>query len=125
MATASMQDWFLINELFTRYATSLDRCDLEAVVGCFSEHGSLQSPLLGRFEGAAGIRDFALRTARVRRDHGTQFRHVWSNLRVDVDGGRARHLLPARLRHPRRPDRTAVAGRVRVRAAPGGRRLAA
>ena len=45
--------------------------------------------MLGRFEGHAGIRDFALRTVKVRDERGGQFRHVVSNLRVQTEGDRA------------------------------------
>ena len=89
MAPASLQDWFDVNTLFIRYTTSLDACDVDAVVECFTSDGWLDSPVLGRFEGHAGIRDFALRTVRVRDERGGQFRHVVSNLRVDVERDRA------------------------------------
>ena len=90
MANASITDWFAISNLFIRYATALDRCDVEAVVGCFSEQGALESPILGKFTGPAGVREFAERTARLKAEHGAQFRHVVSNLQVDVEGDRAR-----------------------------------
>jgi ketosteroid isomerase-like protein len=90
MADTTMEDWFRINALFTRYATALDRGHVEAVVRCFTDSGSITSPVLGSFSGAAGIRDFAKRTAQLKRDHGAQFRHVLSNLQVEVDGDRAR-----------------------------------
>jgi ketosteroid isomerase-like protein len=89
MAAPSMQDWFDINNLFIRYATSLDRGDVGAVVDCFASDASLESPVLGNFSGHAGIRDFADRTARLKREEGVQFRHVVSNLVVDVDGEQA------------------------------------
>jgi ketosteroid isomerase-like protein len=90
MPAACLEDWFAINMLFTRYATALDRCDVDAVVDCFGEQGSLESPVLGVFQGPARIREFAEMTARLKREHGAQFRHVVSNLQVDVDGDRAR-----------------------------------
>ncbi len=89
MAAASLDDWFAGNNLFIRYATSLDHCDVEAVVACFEPDGTIESPVLGRFAGAAGIRAFAQRTVRMKQEQGAQFRHVVSNLRVDVDGERA------------------------------------
>ena len=89
MAPASLQDWFDVNALFTRYTTALDACEVDAVVDCFAPDGWLESPVLGRFEGHAGIRQFALRTVKVRDERGGQFRHVVSNLRVDVEGDRA------------------------------------
>ena len=90
MAAATLEQWFAVNELFIRYATSLDHCDVEAVVACFEPDGWLDSPVLGRFEGAAGIREFALRTVRLKQEQGAQFRHVVSNLRVDVQGEHAK-----------------------------------
>jgi len=90
MAAATLEQWFAVNELFIRYATSLDHCDVEAVVDCFAPDGWLDSPVLGRFEGAAGIREFAQRTARLKQEQGAQFRHVVSNLRVDVEGDDAK-----------------------------------
>jgi 3-phenylpropionate/cinnamic acid dioxygenase small subunit len=88
MGAASMQDWFDIHTLFVRYATALDACDVEAVVDCFEPDGRIESPALGRFDGRDGVREFARWTAR-QKEHGVQFRHVVSNLRVDVDGERA------------------------------------
>ena len=98
-----MEDWFAVQSLFTRYASSLDRCDVEAVVACFTADATLDSPVLGTFAGHDGIRAFATRTADLKRDHGVQFRHVVSNLEVDVaaDGRTARatcYLLDFRTR---------------------------
>jgi ketosteroid isomerase-like protein len=89
MAAASLADWFAINNAFIRYATELDRGNVEAVVDCFSEDARLVSPVMGDFRGHAGIRDFASRTERLKREEGVQFRHVVSNLVVDVDGDEA------------------------------------
>ena len=101
MAAASMGDWFDINNVFIRYATSLDRGDVDAVVDCFTENASIVSPVLGEFSGYAGVRDFAERTARRKRDEGVQFRHVVSNLVADIEGDRAHatcYLLDFRTR---------------------------
>jgi ketosteroid isomerase-like protein len=83
-----MEEWFAIHALFVRYATSLDHGDVESVVDCFLPDATLESPVLGSFEGHAGIRDFAQRTATLLGE-GVQFRHVVSNLVADVDGDRA------------------------------------
>ena len=88
MKTASMADWFDVHNLLVRYATALDACDVEGVVDCFTADGRLESPVLGRFEGAAGIRDFVGRTIKVRDERAGQFRHVISNLRVETEGDR-------------------------------------
>lgn len=89
MAPASRDDWFDIQALFIRYATSLDSCDVAAVLDCFEPDGTLESPVLGKFVGHAGIRDFANRTVKLKAE-GVQFRHVVSNLRAEVDGDRGR-----------------------------------
>jgi hypothetical protein len=89
MKPASLQDWFDVHNLFVRYTTSLDACDVESVVDCFAADGWLDSPVLGRFEGREGIREFALRTVKVRDERGGRFRHVVSNLRVETEGDRA------------------------------------
>jgi len=89
MHPASLDDWFAINNLFVRYATALDACDADAVVACFEPDGWLESPVLGRFDGSVGIREFAMRTVRLKQEQGVQFRHVVSNLRVEVEGARA------------------------------------
>ena len=101
MVAAALADWFEINNAFIRYATSLDRGDVEAVVSCFTDDASLVSPVLGEFFGHAGVRDFASRTARLKQEEGVQFRHVVSNLVVDTEGDRARatcYLLDFRTR---------------------------
>jgi hypothetical protein len=85
-----MADWFEVHNLLVRYTTSLDACDKEAVVDCFAPDGWLESPVLGRFEGEAGIRAFVDRTIKVRDERGGQFRHVISNLRVEIEDDRGR-----------------------------------
>jgi hypothetical protein len=88
MRPAGIQDWFDVHNLFVRYTSALDACDVESVVDCFARDAWLESPVLGRFEGHAGIREFALRTVKVRDERGGQFRHVVSNLRVETEGDR-------------------------------------
>ena len=89
MPAASIDDWFAINNLFVRYATALDACDVETVVACFEPDGWLESPVLGRFDGSEGVREFAMRTVRMKEEQGVQFRHVVSNLRAEVEGTHA------------------------------------
>ena len=86
---ASLEDWFAIQGTFIAYATALDACDVEGVIACFEPDCSLASPILGRFEGHAGIRAFAQRTVDLRHERSVQFRHVVGNLRAWVDGDRA------------------------------------
>jgi len=90
MATPSLTDRMEIYDLFVRYTTALDGCETEKVVACFTQDCSLESPVLGKFHGHAGIRDFANKTLRQKEEYGAQFRHVISNLAVDVEGERAR-----------------------------------
>jgi uncharacterized protein (TIGR02246 family) len=83
-----VEDRLAINDLFVRYTTALDAGDVETIVGCFTEDGSLESPTVGTYSGRLAIREFALRFARFR-EHGSQLRHVISNLAVKLDGDRA------------------------------------
>jgi ketosteroid isomerase-like protein len=95
MAKPSTEDRIAIEDLLVRYTTSLDALDIEALVGCFVEDCLLESPVVGRYEGLAGIRRFAEDMARHARQHGGTFRHVVSNFRIDVEGdhGTARCYL--------------------------------
>ena len=86
MAAPSLEDWFAIQNVFIRYATSLDHCDVDAVVACFTEDATIASPVLGTFRGHAGVRDFALRTVKAKQE-GVQFRHVVTNLVVETGIG--------------------------------------
>jgi ketosteroid isomerase-like protein len=89
MRAASLEEWFAIHTVFIAYATALDACDVDGVLACFDPDCSLSSPILGRFEGHAGIRAFVQRTVDLKQTRGVQFRHVVSNLRAWVDGDRA------------------------------------
>lgn len=89
MGAPSIEDWIKINDLFIRYATALDRGDVETVVGCFTEDGVVDSPVMGSFSGVAAIREFAERNARLRQS-GAQMRHAITNVQMDVDADSAR-----------------------------------
>jgi len=84
-----MDDRQMINDLFVRYTTALDAGDVETIVGCFTEDGALESPVVGVHAGKAAIRGFAERFARFR-ERGSQLRHFISNLTVQVVGDTAR-----------------------------------
>lgn len=84
----SIEDRFAINDLFVRYATALDGGDVDGIVSCFTEDGSLESPAVGAYSGHVGIRAFSERFAALNR-RGAQLRHVLSNLAVSVDGDTA------------------------------------
>lgn len=90
MEPASLQDWFEINSLFIKYATTLDHGDVDGCVDCFRDEAYIESPVLGRFDGKEGIRRFAQKTATVLRERNARFRHVVTNLTVMVEGNRAR-----------------------------------
>ena len=79
----------MINDLFVRYTTALDAGEVDTIVGCFTEDGALESPVVGVHTGQAAIRAFAERFARFR-ERGSQLRHFISNLAVQVDGDSAR-----------------------------------
>jgi uncharacterized protein (TIGR02246 family) len=83
-----IEDRLAINDLFVRYTTALDAGDVDTIVGCFTEDGSLESPTVGTYSGRAAIREFAVRFARFR-EGGSQLRHVISNLAVKLDGNQA------------------------------------
>jgi hypothetical protein len=89
MDMATMIDRLLINDLFVRYTTALDRGDVEGIVQCFTETGSLESPTVGAYRGREGVREFARRFARFH-ERGAQLRHVISNLAVEIAAERAR-----------------------------------
>jgi ketosteroid isomerase-like protein len=89
MAKPSVEDRLAIEDPLVRYTTALDEGDVEGVVGCFTEDGWLDSPIIGRHEGEAALRAFAADIA-ARRRRGAQFRHVVSNFRIDVSGDRGR-----------------------------------
>ena len=59
MAKPSIEDRLAIEDLFVRYAAALDEGDVEGVVGCFTEDGWLDSPIVGRRQGKAELREFA------------------------------------------------------------------
>jgi uncharacterized protein (TIGR02246 family) len=86
----SVLDRLAIQELFVRYATALDDGEVETVVGCFAPNAALESPAIGRIEGTDAIRAFAGRFA-AQRAAGTQFRHLITNLAIDIapEGDRA------------------------------------
>jgi uncharacterized protein (TIGR02246 family) len=88
MPVLSVQDRLSIEDLFIRYTCALDAGDVETLVACFVEDGSLESPAVGKYAGRDAIREFATRFARFRQN-GSQLRHVISNLRAAVDGDRA------------------------------------
>ena len=88
MDLAEIADRLLIEDLFVRYTTALDRGDVETIVECFTADGALESPVVGAYRGRDAIREFAGRYARFH-EKGAQLRHLVSNLAVTIDGERA------------------------------------
>jgi uncharacterized protein (TIGR02246 family) len=86
--TTHIEDRAAIHDLFTRYCCALDNGEVETVVDCFTQDAVLKSPMID-LEGTEAIRVFAGRFA-VMRAAGTQFRHLVTNIAVDIDGDRAR-----------------------------------
>src|SRR5690606_26808884 len=75
VAIASIEDRVRIEDLFARYLWAIDTGDVETLVGCFTEEGSLESPAVGKYSGRRNIAEFATRFARFR-ENGSQLRHV-------------------------------------------------
>ena len=75
MAKPSIEDRLAIEDLFVRYTTALNQGDVEGVVGCFTEDGWLDSPIIGRHEGKATLLAFARRDCRSQAAR-VQFRHA-------------------------------------------------
>jgi uncharacterized protein (TIGR02246 family) len=84
----SVEDRAAIHDLFTRYCCALDDGEIETVVDCFTEDAVLRSPVID-IQGRDEIRAFAGRFA-AQRAAGTQFRHMVTNIAVEIDGIRAR-----------------------------------
>ena len=87
----SLEDRLAIHDLFVRYATALDDGDVATVIDCFTADAVLESPVIGRIAGNAAIRAFAERFA-AQRGTGVQFRHLVTNIAVEIapGGDRAR-----------------------------------
>ena len=81
----SIEDRFAIHDLLVRYTTALDSGDVDGIVSCFTEDGTLESPITGTHTGHAEIRAFSERFAGLL-NRGVQLRHVISNLAVSVAG---------------------------------------
>ena len=88
MQMTELEDRLKVHDLFVRYTSAVDNWDEAALLGCFTEDGVLETPVLGgRFVGRDGQREF-VQVGRGRSESG-QMRHVFSNLGVQLDGARA------------------------------------
>jgi uncharacterized protein (TIGR02246 family) len=83
----NLEDRAAIHDLFTRYCCALDNGEVETVTACFTEDAVLKSPVID-LKGSDDIRAFAGRFA-AQRAAGTQFRHMVTNIAVEIDGPRA------------------------------------
>src|SRR6266851_5025294 len=88
----SLEDRLAIGDLFVRYATALDRGDVETVVDCFTDDAALESPVIGVIAGREAIRGFSERFA-AQRAGGMQFRHMITNIAAEVERDRGRSRL--------------------------------
>jgi uncharacterized protein (TIGR02246 family) len=88
MPGGTLEDQRAIDDLFTRYCCALDNGEVETVVDCFTADAVLKSPVID-LQGHAATRAFAGRFA-AQRAAGTQFRHMVTNIAVEIDGDRAR-----------------------------------
>jgi uncharacterized protein (TIGR02246 family) len=88
MPGGTLEDRRAIDDLFTRYCCALDNGEVETVVDCFTADAVLKSPVID-LQGREAIRAFAGRFA-AQRIAGTQFRHMVTNIAVQIDGDRAR-----------------------------------
>jgi uncharacterized protein (TIGR02246 family) len=88
MPGGTLEDRRAIDDLFTRYCCALDNGEVATVVDCFTADAVLKSPVID-LQGHAATRAFAGRFA-AQRAAGTQFRHMVTNIAVEIDGDRAR-----------------------------------
>jgi ketosteroid isomerase-like protein len=88
MQSTELEDRIRIHDLFVRYTFAVDSWDESALLACFTDDAILETPVLGgKFSGREGQREFA-RAGR-NRAAGSQMRHVFSNLGVELSGDRA------------------------------------
>jgi ketosteroid isomerase-like protein len=80
VATQLMADERALNELLTRYARGVDRCDEDLVRSCYHEDATDER---GWFKGRG--HDFAREIVALRKG-GPLMQHAISNVRVDVRG---------------------------------------
>jgi hypothetical protein len=82
-----MDNLLQIQDLYARYAWALDDRRDEEWLECFTDKGSVESSLFGRYEGREDLRRFL---AKYQSAFNTmQLRHLNSNLVIDISGDRA------------------------------------
>jgi hypothetical protein len=82
-----MDDLLQIQQLYARYAWALDDRRDEDWLQCFTEDGSVESSMFGRFEGREQLRRFLVKYQAAFKT--MQLRHLNSNLLIDISGDQA------------------------------------
>lgn len=103
--TLSTEDRFEIYDLLGRLAWALDTGDVEAIVGAFTADGVMVQGSGDRFEGAAKLREFAVRAVQGERAQNRQ--HVNKHLYVFPagDGWTVRSYLQILINDPQTGER--------------------
>jgi ketosteroid isomerase-like protein len=76
-----------IEQLYARYAWALDDRRDDEWLECFTDDGSVDSSMFGRFQGREELRRFLVRYQAAFKT--MQLRHINSNLLIDISGDRA------------------------------------
>lgn len=88
MEQSEIEDRFRIHDLFARYMRAVDNWNEAELLGCFTEEGVLETPMLsGQFAGREGQLRFVAEGRKANR--GRRSRHRFSNLEVEISGDRA------------------------------------
>jgi hypothetical protein len=82
-----MDDLLQIQQLYARYAWALDDRRDEDWLHCFTEDGSVESSMFGRFEGREQLRRFLVKYQAAFKT--MQLRHLNSNLLIEISGDQA------------------------------------
>ena len=82
-----MDDLLQIQQLYARYAWALDERRDEEWLECFSEGGSVESSMFGRFQGREALRRFLVKYHNAFKT--MQLRHLNSNLLIDISSDKA------------------------------------
>ncbi len=82
-----MDDLTQIEQLYARYAWASDDRRDEEWLECFTEDGSVESSMFGRFQGREDLRRFLAKYQNAFKT--MQLRHLNSNLVIDIFGDRA------------------------------------
>ena len=100
MAEVAVADRLLCLELFARYAWALDTHDVEAYVALFAPEGFTEMPGLGRFQGAARLREYGHSLTDDPRYKGRQHWCAQSVFEADGDAIRVKSYGSITYRNP-------------------------